>query len=428
LKKVVIFILCAALSCAIFAGCGNQPAEESAADTQSTESASAGSAQDDEANADGTAEPEPYVLDAEERLGQFVYGISSSFRAEEDTDSTRYYISDNNSDGLFQVSYYDIDFDDLSDDAALLAYKEEFIAGIEGNESASNLTSDLDVEIENLPAMKFEYDYDIDGENYRTVGVGIFVDDGFYVFSTFEPDSGERRLTATFPSIKESIYEYVPENDFIKNEEVRTQLYTLSNDFKFDEIIALADAYIAKNSPAESDTVYAIKQAAEEANAVIPNCTIVTDEFEDDVVLYGGVDSISSSVNFVPYVGGGHHVYDVPATVGFKQDDWLFFENIKIKVADDEYISDSFDYFDVVRDVINGGTILEEADTSFDLEDAEMILNAEAPIIRFTGEDDKTRDHEMTSEELDSLQNVYIIAKSTNTISETISQWVEENA
>ena len=212
----------------------------------------------------------------------------------------------------------------------------------------------------------------------------------------------------------------------MKSEDAIIQIRGLLYDFKFDEIIAMADAYIAEKSPVQSDSVFVIKQAAEEANAVMPNCTLVSDEFEGRSVLYGGVEEIGWDVNFVPYIDEPRRD-SVPVYVGFKQDEWLFFDKLKIKVADDSYIRGSFDYIDVQRDVMSGGAVLEKANDKLDYDEVERILNSENPVMRFTGEYDKTRDHKMTDSELESLQNVYVVLKSIDAIKDTIDQWQEEN-
>jgi hypothetical protein len=81
----------------------------------------------------------------------------------------------------------------------------------------------------------------------------------------------------------------------------------------------------------------------------------------------------------------------------------------------------------VTRDVLYGGTILEEAETKLTAESIENILNAENPVIRFEGEDERVRDHEMTESELNALDNVYKIASCNNLIERSIDDWEEAN-
>lgn len=426
MKKTIIFIVCLALLFGVLTGCGNSTSAESA------EAAPEATGEAEATEATGATEAEesasePFELDTEERRGQYAYEASSLLLAEPDTDADTYYISENNEDGLLQVFYMEKPEIDLSDDAAVKQELEDTVATLASIDDASNLTTEYGLEIAGNPAVEFEYNFTtVNDETGTATGAMILDANGILCVIAAEPNSGEGRLLATVPSILESISIFEPEDDFLMEEDTRTQIYRWTHDFQFDEIIAMADAYIAEKSPAESDSVFAIKQAAEEANAVMPDCTLVEDEFEDDSILYGGVEEIGWDINFVPYIEGPQ-TYNVTADVGFKQDGWLFFENVKIKVGDDDYISGSFDYFDVQRDVISGGTILEEVEAKYSFDEVERILNAEDPVMRFTGEDDKTRDHEMTDAELGSLQNVYVVSKSMEAISDTIEQWTADN-
>ena len=113
--------------------------------------------------------------------------------------------------------------------------------------------------------------------------------------------------------------------------------------------------------------------------------------------------------------------------VGFVKEDWLFMESIKIKVGEDDYISKYFDYLDVDRDTLGGSTIQEEMDCSISLEDVEKLLAATDPVMRFEGQDGATYDHQMTSEELSSLQTIYDLSNCLDGIWDILNQWMDDN-
>ena len=119
----------------------------------------------------------------------------------------------------------------------------------------------------------------------------------------------------------------------------------------------------------------------------------------------------------------GGYVY---ADVGFQQKGWLFFDSVEIKIDEDNYCSEYFDYDETVRDVISGSTIKEEGEMSLSLEDAEALLQLESPVMRFENLDEgKKRDHTITKEELAALNRIYQIEKYRDIIETTIEEWEE---
>lgn len=216
--------------------------------------------------------------------------------------------------------------------------------------------------------------------------------------------------------------------DILTDSERRRNIKSMNKNLQYEDLLALVNTYIAENTPAETDPVFSIKESTESILAILPEYEVVTDEFDGNTVIYGGINEITSDVNFVPYISPDNTLTSyIYAKVGFKQNGWLFFDKVKIKIGDDDYIEDSFGYGDTIRDVISGGTIKEEGDMSISIERAGELLNAESPVIRFEGEDDKTRDHTMTESEISALNKIYQLSNLRNVIDTVIEEWESAN-
>lgn len=100
---------------------------------------------------------------------------------------------------------------------------------------------------------------------------------------------------------------------------------------------------------------------------------------------------------------------------------------MRIKVNEDSFIDESFGYGDTARDVISGGTIKEVGTMSMSIKRAEELLNTENPVMRFEGENDETRDHDMTEKELQALDKIYRVSVHRNTIDTIIKDWTDAN-
>jgi len=239
--------------------------------------------------------------------------------------------------------------------------------------------------------------------------------DGTYegAYFAFKPEDNEINLQ-TLPRRVER------DKDFLTSDETRSELRELLKDSKFAEIESIAQKYIDEEKPVESDNVFEIINHAQAAQNALRNCLIIHDNFENSYsIFYKGVEGISRNLNFIPFFNGG----EARVLVGFRASDWIFFERIKIKVGDDEYITSSFNYNDINRDVIRGGGISEYINTWFNVGETEQILNAENPTIRFEGGNDKSRDHSLTNEEIEALKAIHDIHSARRSISTMIWVW-----
>lgn len=214
-------------------------------------------------------------------------------------------------------------------------------------------------------------------------------------------------------------------SDIVADKENREKIKSMNEDLEYEELSQLLDAYIKENNPSEEDSVFTIKKEVEEILKVLPECEVVTDEFEDSKIIYGDVQKITSKVNFVPFISPDTWTEYINAKVGFQKSNWLFFEQVKIKLGEDDYIEEFLDYDEVVRDVVKGSNIKEEGEASLAMYEAEKLLKVKKPVMRFIGEDEKTRDHNITDAELKALDKLYRIAVHRDAIDTLIDDWEE---
>lgn len=213
--------------------------------------------------------------------------------------------------------------------------------------------------------------------------------------------------------------------DFLTDHKNRRLLDYYNQHLQFDKILEMVDEYIEQNMPAENDCVYAIREAAAAANTAMNACHFVSDEFEGNGTLYGGVDQISAEVHFVPYIDTQDSSYSylasyLSAKIGVQEPDWPFIKRIKIKVGADAYIEYSFQS----QNDLKKGSIVKETYMTLVPQQVEQLLTAEAtPIMRFTSENDETFDCEMSANELESLKNIYPVMSNRKAIADIISEW-----
>lgn len=209
--------------------------------------------------------------------------------------------------------------------------------------------------------------------------------------------------------------------DYLKDDTRRADFNKMvkSNDFK--GIIKAANAYIEANNPLPEDNAYKAIELSQKATDLLKKCKVIKDKHTGDVkIYYKGVESISKSINFLPYLDNG----DLTIRLGFRASNWVFFEDVSIKVGEDEFIEESYDYFKVVRDVMSGG-IREYIDDTFSSIDIEKIINADSPSIRFEGDDDKKRDHKLTANEIKALKLLDELETTLASLSRMIYEWEE---
>ena len=411
MKKILIVLLCALLCCSLV-GCG-QPSSGQATPPEVPEASA-------EPTSTPTPAPTAQTLDKEVKLGQLTYSVPSSWREvqADNTSMTFYYPYEENADGYIAVATQPMDGQMTESEENLL---NAFVEGIQESENVSNFSSEK-MTVAGINAIKSDFEMSLDQGVYSVVSYSFIEDSKCYLFSAYTSPEGLDEPSVTFSGIIDSISIIVPEDDFLKDKETRNQLFSMANSYNFSGITDLANSYIETNSPAETDTVYQFITLAEQANAALEGCSVESDEFDDTVVAYGnGVEKITGDTNIVPYLEG----YSLKVKLGFYASDWIFFEDVKIKVGEDDYVSFYFDYFNVDREVDNG--ISEIATTRLEEDDLAKIVNAEAPVMRFLGKDEKTRDHELTQEEMAACSAILNLSTARKNITDTINAWMDEN-
>lgn len=194
--------------------------------------------------------------------------------------------------------------------------------------------------------------------------------------------------------------EPTPLVDFF-TDQARVDLYnSYYQSFQFKELMELVDSYISESDVSPGDSAYKIKELVGEPAANIDSCKINHDDFNNDYsVYYDGIEKIGTKINVVPFITGS----EFRVIFGFHKSDWLFFDGLDIKTGQEQYISLSFNYYDVSRDV--GGGISEYVDIYLDPEQISQIVNSTAPVVRFSNDDDdKYYDHVMTPDEVSALK------------------------
>ena len=74
----------------------------------------------------------------------------------------------------------------------------------------------------------------------------------------------------------------------------------------------------------------------------------------------------------------------------------------------------------------SGGMVLESSQISLGWDDIDKIINAESPVIRFEGKEEKNLDHTLTENEINALRSLSIIAQARIELSEMRSAWEQD--
>ena len=204
--------------------------------------------------------------------------------------------------------------------------------------------------------------------------------------------------------------------DIFSNTEIRESIKELNNSYNYEDMLKTVSNYINKYSPSESDSAYALQKMLPSLIKYTKKCNVHRDEVSKEYsVTYNGVDAISKNVNIVPLISESTE----SITVGFKADDWIFFDNVDIYLDDAEPLYLSFG--SVNKEVLNSAAITEYADILLNDDDIEKIAKSKSSVIRFSNSDtEKTLDHKMSKDECMALKVIHAIKNSNAKISSMI--------
>lgn len=204
-------------------------------------------------------------------------------------------------------------------------------------------------------------------------------------------------LSETYPNI---------DNDFISivlEIKLKSDCYELIQNTEIKSAISIIDQYVKAYEISEDNNIFELRKICADYKSAMSKIKVVKDDFEGTTnTYYKGVEKISKSINVVPFIENDKYFSFL---VGFHQSDWIFFDTIKVKLSDDDMITQYFDYNDVMRDVKRG--IYEIAETSFSDSALNRMMKAEKLTIRFIGKDDKYRDHTFTKDEKNAITALY---------------------
>lgn len=191
---------------------------------------------------------------------------------------------------------------------------------------------------------------------------------------------------------------------------------------QYSELHEYISALIADGDLAGTSWVERILSQIDELAALSKKCAISEDTFENETVIYySGVADISNNVNIVPSLTiSNSGETKLEYKLGFKKNGWLFFDEISVVSQNRNAKDQSFDHFDVNRDVIRGGQIQEYVFTS-SLNIASFI-DDENIIIRFKNSDTReTVDHKLTSAEISAVSTLSQISEAHSGIYKMIT-------
>ena len=417
MKRLLCVVLCILLAVAVV-GCGAPEAEPS-----------------ESAEASATVKPTPTpAVDLIETKTEKVFDIKINIPKEAEKNSTEW---DDNvsfivSDGTYTTYAIDITAKSYSDVLSENDLKNGAADGVWKNIKTSyNISNDEGKEefnVNGVNVMKYTGEY-TDGRDFILNYVVFFANNRTYMIIMMLDKNYQNEYSDYLDTFVNEMEIEIREPDILSDSDRRYDIDRMNTNLEYNEMLEIVNAYIADTSPNENDPAFKIKSDVEAILAILPECEIVSDEFEGSTEIYGGVSEVTGEINFVPYISPSNTLTSyVYAKVGFKQGEWVFFDKVRIKVGENDYIEETFSYGDTITDVIGGGTIKEEGDMSIAIERVGELLNVESPVMRFEGDDDKMREHTMTEAELSALNKIYEISLHRNNIDTIIKEWEENYA
>ncbi len=207
-----------------------------------------------------------------------------------------------------------------------------------------------------------------------------------------------------------------------KNRLLYDELY---KSYRYSELKNLVQTYINTNKVANDDVAYTI---LEYIDLVIPfesEWNIFFDEFDNKYELtFNEAMEISSSNSVSVSLKGTN----LDIKVGFRKNEWLFFDEIALSIDGKKEYSASVKNYNRTDNVISGNTIEEYCSCSFYDNALESVGKSETVILRFSNKKSgEIYDHTLSQSEKDALYCGLLLRINNRDLSNLIYHYREGN-
>jgi len=206
------------------------------------------------------------------------------------------------------------------------------------------------------------------------------------VFDNADELTGEGTIYNEFGDVSHvGTFEYgKPVERVVVDSDFYNSIHDVVECYQFDAAKELLTAYASQNPNLPINQNYEILlRLVEESSLLMAKCNAEYDAIEEHpIVTYKGLEQIGEKTHLYTFIDGS----TVITYLGFVSDDWLFFDNIII--VGDGMNKISFSVSDTVRDIIDGGMIMERYEKrSWYDKDIEALNNGSNMVMRFKNED-----------------------------------------
>lgn len=208
-------------------------------------------------------------------------------------------------------------------------------------------------------------------------------------------------------------------SDFLSDEKRFDMTQKQYNDVDYIGLRKCVDDYILSANPTHSDSVYRILEILNETSEAINSINENVDDFDGSrSFTLDGVEEINENYCVVP---GYDKERWLTLSMGFISDEWVFFDNMALRVDGEVICEEGYDSDEVVTDVLDDGRVMEMVHRPIDLiefSDAEKIFNSERTLIRFSNSKTGAKfDHVLSAEEKASILHCYQLLKARTALS-----------
>ena len=212
-----------------------------------------------------------------------------------------------------------------------------------------------------------------------------------------------------------------PAQDFLSDPERREKFEELYKNYRYSELQEYLNQYLSENETSEMNSAYAILECIEPTLIYENEWSVVTDDFNGDIILsFPGADEISDSVSVNMHL----KKTDLDIKMGFQKTGWLFFDHVKISADGEQIDSVAKNGYDCTRNVLYGSTIEEYANIKLYDDTLSEIGEAETVVLRFeNGDTDETYDHTLSKVEKDALYCGFLLRTNNKDLSNLLYEY-----